>query len=340
MKISFLVTYYQQEKYVQESLDSILSLKKPPEWEILIGDDGSTDGTAAAAQSYVDRDPEHIRLYIMDRDPNRKYNAVERASANRMNLVRHATGDCYCLMDGDDFYSEADFVPEALSILESRPEVSVVGFGTWIYQDGSPVRKQPGRRAAPVPVHRKKYLRWKYTHAGACVIRKASAKEELAVPERLGIFDDNGVTLNALSRGKLYLSARPVYAYRQAGNSVYTEMDPAERAALNLMGLGVCLQMMGPAWEKDVLARFASAVWMAWFLRKNLPERMNQFKYQTYLDGCRRAEFCQGEKLLRWPELNEAERKKVRRWVWEAGRQSPPRILYAWLQTHGRRAKA
>ena len=44
MKVSFLVTYYQQARFVRESLDSILALEKPAEWEILIGDDGSADG--------------------------------------------------------------------------------------------------------------------------------------------------------------------------------------------------------------------------------------------------------------------------------------------------------
>ena len=41
MKISFLVTYYQQAEYVRQSMESILALKKPEAWEILIGDDGS-----------------------------------------------------------------------------------------------------------------------------------------------------------------------------------------------------------------------------------------------------------------------------------------------------------
>ena len=71
MKISFLVTYYQQVVYVQESMESLLALKKPAEWEILIGDDGSTDGTVEAARAYADRDPAHIRLFVMDREPGR-----------------------------------------------------------------------------------------------------------------------------------------------------------------------------------------------------------------------------------------------------------------------------
>ena len=103
MKISFLVTYYQQKQYISQSMEALLALKKPEEWEILIGDDGSSDGSIELAQSYVNRDPEHIRLFVMDRDPRQKTLAIERASANRLNLVRHATGDCYCLMDGDDY---------------------------------------------------------------------------------------------------------------------------------------------------------------------------------------------------------------------------------------------
>ena len=86
MKISFLVTYYQQKQYIAQSMEALLALKKPEEWEILIGDDGSSDGSIELAQSYVDRDPEHIRLYIMDRDPGKKYNSVERASLKETSL--------------------------------------------------------------------------------------------------------------------------------------------------------------------------------------------------------------------------------------------------------------
>ena len=340
MKISFLVTYYQQERYVQESMDSILALEKPEEWEILIGDDGSTDGTVEKAQSYVDRDPEHIRLFVMDREPMRKYNPVERASANRLNLLRNAAGDCYCLMDGDDFYSETDFVPEAISVLESHPEVNVVGFGTWMYWEGEAERRKTGGRRKPVPVHRRHYLRWQYTHAGACVFRKDDTAENLARLGQLGSFDDNDIVLNALSRGKMIRIYRPVYAYRQVAGSVYNAMNPAERAALNVIGLGFDLLIMGPKWERDVTARCATAVWMAWFLRKRLRKELEPTRFQTYLEGCRRAGFLRGEKLLCYPEQDRKEQREIRKWVFRAGLESPPRVFYAWFQIHCRRRKA
>lgn len=35
MKVSFLVTYYNQVQYVEESLNSILDIDKPCDWEIV-----------------------------------------------------------------------------------------------------------------------------------------------------------------------------------------------------------------------------------------------------------------------------------------------------------------
>ena len=339
MKISFLVTYYQQKQYISQSMEALLALKKPEDWEILIGDDGSSDGSIELAQSYVNRDPEHIRLFVMDRDPRQKTLAIERASANRLNLVRHATGDCYCLMDGDDFYSETDFVPQAIDILEAHPEVAVVGFDTWRYHEGGPERPRKKGSGRPDFLRREKYLRWQYTHAGACVIRNIHTPDNLAMLERLNYFDDNEITLNALSFGEMVRIYRPVYAYRQQTSGIYVAMPPEERAALNLAALGAGLRVMDPKWEKDVTARFATAVWMGWFLRKRLERGMDPERFRTYLDICRRAGFRQGENLMRYPALDRKGRRDVRRWVFRAGLQSPPRVLYAWTQVRRREGK-
>ena len=76
MKVSFLVTYYNQKEYVKRSLDSILEIDKPCDWEILVGDDGSSDGTIEEVYKYVEMYPDNIKLYIMPRENGKKYDSA------------------------------------------------------------------------------------------------------------------------------------------------------------------------------------------------------------------------------------------------------------------------
>lgn len=117
MKVSFLVTYYNQKEYVKQSMDSILAIDKPCEWEILVGDDGSTDGTIDEINKYVKQFPDNIKLYIMPREVDMNYDSVKRASANRLNVLQHSTGDIYCTLDGDDYFCDTEFIKEAIEVL-------------------------------------------------------------------------------------------------------------------------------------------------------------------------------------------------------------------------------
>ena len=58
MKVSVLVTFYNQEDYVDEALQSVFDQKCDFDFEVLIGDDGSTDGTMAKLQEWKQKYPE------------------------------------------------------------------------------------------------------------------------------------------------------------------------------------------------------------------------------------------------------------------------------------------
>ena len=58
MKVSVLVTFYNQEDYVDEALQSVFDQKCDFDFEVLIGDDGSTDGTMAKLQKWMQKYPD------------------------------------------------------------------------------------------------------------------------------------------------------------------------------------------------------------------------------------------------------------------------------------------
>lgn len=309
MKISFLVTYYNQKEFVRQSLDSILAIKKPCQWEILVGDDGSDDGTTDVVREYMDRYPENIFLYVMDRQPDKKYEIVRRASANRINLLEHMTGDYFCFLDGDDCYCNEDFVSEALELYREYPEIAVVAFGYQTFTDRDGVLE---RHSLPVGrIDTETYLSTgMFTHVGACVMKSFVTEEFRQLLRHVGYYDDNNIVTANLRFGPMYASQTVIYAYRQSENSTIHAMNLAEVAVLNAQSYDVDVALL-PTQAEALLLRYSTALLNTYFLRRSLPELLGQNKYELYLQGCGQLDNRVSYLLLRNAGLSKADRKRI-----------------------------
>ena len=89
--ISVVVPIYNVEAYLEECLDSLLR-QTVPDLEVVLVDDGSTDGSADIARAYVDRDP-RLRLVTQ---PNAGLGAARNTG------TAHATGEFLAYLDSDD----------------------------------------------------------------------------------------------------------------------------------------------------------------------------------------------------------------------------------------------
>lgn len=288
MKVSFLVTYYNQKQYVSQSLESILKLEKPFQWEILVGDDGSDDGTTQVVREYMDRYPENIFLYVMDREPEKKYEVVRRASANRLNLVGHMTGDFFCVLDGDDYYCHPGFVARALEIFEKDPTLSIVAFGYQAFSETAGILSRHTLPAGAVdPGH---YLQTGlYTPGGACVLRNYMSPQRKAYLEGIGYFDDNNIVINNLHFGGMYAIDEISYAYRQTQSSIYNSMAYAEKAVLNAQSYDVDALLLPQ--HRDALAlRYGTCLLQTHFLGSKLGSMLGSRKWEQYYTSCRQLE--------------------------------------------------
>lgn len=112
--VSIIMPVYNVEKYLAETLQSVLATTYPA-FEVLLMDDGSTDGSLAVAQEFARQDA-RVRVFTQ---PNAG------ASAARNNLVPKANGEYILPIDSDDLV-EPTFVGRAAEVLMQRPEVKVV----------------------------------------------------------------------------------------------------------------------------------------------------------------------------------------------------------------------
>ena len=113
--ISVVMPVYNAQRYVAEAIESILG-QTFRDFEFLIIDDGSTDGSLAILERYAAQDS-RIRLWS---GPNEGY-------VPRLNEMLHqARGDLIGRMDADDV-SFPDRFARQVEFLRSHPEVDVVG---------------------------------------------------------------------------------------------------------------------------------------------------------------------------------------------------------------------
>lgn len=313
MKVSFLVTYYNQREYVKQSLDSILAIKKDCEWEILVGDDGSNDGTVDEVARYIEQYPNNIKLFVMPREKGKKYDAVRRASANRLNILGLAEGDFFCTLDGDDCYCDTEFIKEALEIFRDKENVSVVGFGFKYVKDDVCVKETilPSKFTLE-QIPKKSFLENYYLHAGGCVYRNNYGKDRLEYMKMLGFFDDNNIVVNSLNFGEMFVVNRPIYAYRQTGQSIYTSMDSLEQATLDVQGMDVDLRLVSGALENSVKKRYAPSVILMYIWRNRIREILGEEKCLRYESGCSSLipSYCYD--LLHFRELSKARKKDIK----------------------------
>ena len=130
--VSIIVPVYNGERYLRESLDSILA-QKYPNFEALVMDDASTDGTADIVASYGSR----LRCY---RQP-----ANRGIYGNMNDGIRMVRGEYIAIYHSDDVYDPAIVEREA-AFLRRYPEAGAV-FCSDIFID--PEGRERGRLQLP-----------------------------------------------------------------------------------------------------------------------------------------------------------------------------------------------
>ena len=113
-RVTVLMSNHNYERYVGAAIQSVLN-QTYPHWELLICDDGSTDGSMKAIRAAATDDP-RVRVF-------EKPNGGQASAWNT--LWPHARGEVLCLLDSDDLY-EPDKLATIVDAYRRRPEVGLI----------------------------------------------------------------------------------------------------------------------------------------------------------------------------------------------------------------------
>ncbi|MEZ4905554.1 MAG: glycosyltransferase [Spirosomataceae bacterium] len=139
MKVSVCVPTYNHEKYIAQMLEGALMQQTTFPFEIVIGDDASTDHAPTIIEDYAQRFPDKIRAYL---HPQNLGPAEPREFGGRNNvlfLLKACQGQYVALCEGDDYWTDPLKLQKQVDFLDTHPNFTICHHNLKvIYEDESP----------------------------------------------------------------------------------------------------------------------------------------------------------------------------------------------------------
>ncbi len=137
-KASVFVLTHDHVDWIGRALDSALAQEAPFEFEILVADDCSSDGTRQTVLEYGNRHPDRIRTFLPGRNLG--------VAGIWLEAARRCRGEYVAILEGDDFWTSPAKLARQVALLDRQPGwSSCFHRATLFFEDGS----RPSRPTTP-----------------------------------------------------------------------------------------------------------------------------------------------------------------------------------------------
>ncbi|MDO8728335.1 MAG: glycosyltransferase [bacterium] len=205
IKISVIIPTYNRKNLVLEAIHSVLA-QKPKNYEVIVVDDGSTDGTVKYLQS--------LKLPI-------KIIAKENGgvSSARNTGIKVAQGGYVAFLDSDDLWLPG-ILKSQLEFLEFHPEIPLVYTDQFIESEGKRYEKTRFNSETTTPEQKRKFDKPGFItlqapiHISAVMIRKSIFKDIGCFNEDLKIHEDTDIWNRISEKYELGFIDTPLSVFR------------------------------------------------------------------------------------------------------------------------------
>ncbi len=138
LKASVFVLTHNHVDWIERALDSALDQRPPFEYELLVADDFSTDGTREKVLAYASQHPDRIRAFLPERNLG--------VAGIWLQAARRCRGEYVAILEGDDYWTSPDKLAKQVALLDRNPAwSSCFHRATLFFDDDS----RPSRPATP-----------------------------------------------------------------------------------------------------------------------------------------------------------------------------------------------
>ncbi len=132
IKVSISLVTFNHEKYIKQAIESILMQKVNFKYEIILGEDFSSDTTRDIVIEYHTKYPDKIRLILPEQNLGCSGQKIF------VQTLQACQGEYIALLDGDDYWTDPEKLQKQVDFLDCHPECAICFHDvTTFFEDGS-----------------------------------------------------------------------------------------------------------------------------------------------------------------------------------------------------------
>jgi glycosyltransferase involved in cell wall biosynthesis len=120
--VSVMIRTYNHVDFIKQAIESVLNQKTGFNFEIIIGDDQSNDGTREICMAYAEKYPEKIRLFLHHRENNIQVYGSNTPTFMFGYNIYQTKGQYVAFLCGDDYWTDTEKLEKQYRFLEQNPE--------------------------------------------------------------------------------------------------------------------------------------------------------------------------------------------------------------------------
>jgi filamentous hemagglutinin family protein len=229
--ISIVMTTYNQERYLSAAIASILAQTRR-DFELLVWDDGSTDGSVEVARHYAHQD-ERVRVVATQ---NRGRGLALKGA------IAHTTGAYIGWVDHDDLLAPTALEETAI-VLDAHPEVGLVYTDYMVIDESGKVTDYGQRCRIP---YSKDRLLIDFMTFHFRLIRRSAFERAGGIDEAFEYIEDYDLCLRLSEVTQVRHVQKPLYYYRVHPESI-SQQKGQEQIVLSCQAIARALERRGLA---------------------------------------------------------------------------------------------
>lgn len=117
IRVSIAMITYNHERFIEKALDSVIMQKTNFAYQVVIGEDCSTDKTRKIVLDYQKRYPDKILVLLNERNLGMHKNSTR--------VLKACKGRYVAYLEGDDYWASPDKLQKQVDYMDSHPECSM-----------------------------------------------------------------------------------------------------------------------------------------------------------------------------------------------------------------------